>query len=61
MVKFKISCQNIALIKVKVTHRDMSLKGHCVVLEKKFKLRIFNIYNINEVIKQSLKYLLFHN
>lgn len=24
--------------------------GHCVVLENKLKLRIFNIYNINEEI-----------
>ena len=29
------------------------LKGHYVTLKKKSKLRIFNIYNINELIIQT--------
>lgn len=31
----------------------MSLKGHCVVLEKKFKL--FKYFNINKVIIRAVK------
>lgn len=34
--------------------------GHCVVLEKKPELSIFNISNVNKVMIQTLKYF-FHN
>ena len=37
-------------------HPRVPLKGHYVVLEKKFKLGIFNTSNINEVIIQTQKY-----
>ena len=35
------------------------LKGHYIVLEKKFKIQLLNINNINEVIVQSQMYLFF--